>query len=258
MKICSFTIIIALTLIISNLSRAEVVIRPDRLYQEAIMAMENNRFKEAIKLMESSVNNGLKGDKLLDAYKKLYYVNTIIGDAKKSKYYETTCINRINSFKPILNNQTGIELYKVNTSYYEISKYNNIYPKNTKLLYQRVVNANTSAVTETPCLVDYNSGFDASAYITDAKYVFNNGFSVAFVEIILNRNGSRLLSEFTGDNVNKEFAIIVAGELITTMNILEKIDKGKLQFAPSYKSNVNDIYKLLAIISTIKRNTHKT
>lgn len=259
MKNIVITLLLAMFVTISNVSYAEVVVSPEKMYSEALTALENNKYNEAITLFETYVGS-IKGQnhKLNDVYIKLYYTNIISNNMKRAKYYESLCINNIKSFKPISNKQNKIEIHKV-TPYSNSAKYNkNNLPKNIKWMTQKMVDISNSAISEMPYLVDLSSGFDVSPYLSNEKGALDTQFNTPYIEITLDNKGRKLYEDFSARTVKNQFAIIVNGEIITTPTILEKINTGKLYLSPSYSEDKNYIYKLLATINTIKRSYSKS
>lgn len=108
-----------------------------------------------------------------------------------------------------------------------------VMPASSELLYQKTTDPETGVVTERPFLVKKTTLLTGDT-ISDARVAFDTRFNTPYVSISFNRQGGRLFAKITGDNVGKNLAIILDGNVYSAPNIKEKISGGSAQITGSF------------------------
>ena len=108
-------------------------------------------------------------------------------------------------------------------------------PAGTELLYERNVNRQTGAATETP-LVVYDKTVLTGDQLADANVRINSRFNEPYVAIDFNAVGAKRFDQITAANVGKRMAIVLDGTVYSAPVIRERIAGGSAQISGSFTS----------------------
>ncbi|MBI3090901.1 MAG: protein translocase subunit SecD [Candidatus Tectomicrobia bacterium] len=106
-------------------------------------------------------------------------------------------------------------------------------PLGDEIIYQRVEDKATGAVTKNPYLVKRETLLTGDL-LTNAEVNFDTQFNQPYVSITFNKIGGRLFSQITGANVRKRLAIILDNNLYSAPVIQEKIGGGQARITGSF------------------------
>ncbi|MGE5238234.1 MAG: protein translocase subunit SecD [Chloroflexota bacterium] len=106
-------------------------------------------------------------------------------------------------------------------------------PETDEILFQRVVNKETGAVTKTPFLLKKDTLLTGDL-LTEAKVNIDQRFNEPYVSITFNSAGAKIFEDITGQNVKKRLAIILDGNVYSAPVIQERIGGGNAQITGSF------------------------
>jgi len=108
-------------------------------------------------------------------------------------------------------------------------------PAGRQLLYERNVNAQTGAESETP-LVVVNKTVLTGDLLSDANVRIDTRFNEPYVAIDFNAVGAKRFDQITAANVGKRMAIVLDGTVYSAPVIRERIAGGSAQISGSFTS----------------------
>ncbi|NLA73985.1 MAG: protein translocase subunit SecD, partial [Deltaproteobacteria bacterium] len=91
-------------------------------------------------------------------------------------------------------------------------------------------------VTRTPYLLKKRSELTGK-YITDARVSIDQRDNSPYVSLSFNNQGARIFERVTGENVNRQLAIVLDGNVYSAPNINEKISGGSAQITGRFSLN---------------------
>ncbi|MBF0507166.1 MAG: protein translocase subunit SecD [Nitrospirae bacterium] len=106
-------------------------------------------------------------------------------------------------------------------------------PADDEILYQRVVNKETSVVTKRPLLLRKQALLTGDL-LTEAKVSIDQRFNEPYVSIAFNATGAKIFEDITGQNVKKRLAIILDSNVYSAPVIQERISGGNAQITGSF------------------------
>ncbi len=114
-----------------------------------------------------------------------------------------------------------------------LSKFADKIPSDDEILFERIVNRETSEVTKRPVLIKKQvlmTGQD----LTEAKVSLGDRSPFPHVAITFNAAGAKQFEEITGANVKKRMAIILDGTVYSAPVIQERISGGNAQISGNF------------------------
>ncbi|MDA8091850.1 MAG: protein translocase subunit SecD [Nitrospiraceae bacterium] len=106
-------------------------------------------------------------------------------------------------------------------------------PADDEILFSRVTNPDTGAVTETPYLLKKQTLLTGE-YLTEARVAIDPRFNEPYVELKFNPEGAKLFDQITAANVKKRLAIILDNNVYSAPVIRERISGGSAQISGSF------------------------
>ncbi|HBR18260.1 MAG: protein-export membrane protein SecD [Deltaproteobacteria bacterium RIFCSPLOWO2_12_FULL_43_16] len=106
-------------------------------------------------------------------------------------------------------------------------------PEGDELLYERRVDKESGAVSQTPYLIKKEAILTGDL-LTDARVAIDSQFNEPYVSLTFDREGARIFDNVTGQNVNKRMAIILDGNVYSAPVIRERISGGRAQISGSF------------------------
>ncbi|MBN1140260.1 MAG: protein translocase subunit SecD [Deltaproteobacteria bacterium] len=106
-------------------------------------------------------------------------------------------------------------------------------PAGTRLLYEKRVNRQTGAVTETPIVVFEKTSLTGDL-LSDAQVRIDNRFNEPYVSIDFNALGAKRFDQITAANVGKRLAIILDDTVYSAPVIRERISGGNAMISGSF------------------------
>lgn len=106
-------------------------------------------------------------------------------------------------------------------------------PPGSQLLYERNVNKQTGAVTETPIVVESKTVLTGDL-LSDAQVRISNRFNEAYVSIDFNAIGAKRFDQVTAANVGRRMAIVLDDTVYSAPVIRERISGGSAQISGSF------------------------
>ncbi|PLY01669.1 MAG: protein translocase subunit SecD [Desulfuromonas sp.] len=103
-------------------------------------------------------------------------------------------------------------------------------PLGTELLYEKNVNRQTGAVTETPIVVETRTSLTGD-YLKDAQVRIDTRFNEPYVTIDFNSVGAKRFEQITAANVGRQMAIILDDSVYSAPVIRERIAGGSAQIS---------------------------
>ena len=108
-------------------------------------------------------------------------------------------------------------------------------PQGDQLLYERRVNKNTGAVTETPIVVKSKTVLTGDL-LSDAQVRIDSRYNEPYVSIDFNPVGAKRFDQITAANVGKRMAIVLDDTVYSAPVIRERISGGSAQISGSFTS----------------------
>ncbi len=99
-------------------------------------------------------------------------------------------------------------------------------PPGREILYQVEEDPETQRTAKRPFLLKKRTLL-TGAYLTDARVQIDNQFNEPYVSINFDKKGARIFERITGDNVNKQLAIVLDNSVYSAPVIQEKIAGGQ-------------------------------
>ena len=99
-------------------------------------------------------------------------------------------------------------------------------PPGSEILYQINEDPDTGRIRKTPYLVRKRTPL-TGADLTDARVQINSQYNEPYVSMEFSRKGGRIFERITGENVNKQLAIVLDNTIYSAPNIKQKISGGK-------------------------------
>jgi len=99
-------------------------------------------------------------------------------------------------------------------------------PPGSELLYQVNEDPETGRVSKVPYLIKKRTPL-TGADLTDARVQINPQYNEPYVAMDFSRKGGRIFERITGENVNKQLAIVLDNTVYSAPNIKQKISGGK-------------------------------
>ena len=99
-------------------------------------------------------------------------------------------------------------------------------PPGREVLYKVDEDPQTQRTTKTPYLLKKRTLL-TGAYLTDARVQIDSQFNEPYVSINFDKKGARIFERITGDNVNKQLAIVLDNSVYSAPVIQEKIAGGQ-------------------------------
>ena len=108
-------------------------------------------------------------------------------------------------------------------------------PPGSEVLYQTVEDPSTGRTIKTPYLLKKHTLL-TGAYLTDARVEIDSQYNEPYVSIEFDRNGARIFSEVTEENVKKRLAIVLDNNVYSAPVIQEKIAGGKARITGNFSA----------------------
>ncbi len=99
-------------------------------------------------------------------------------------------------------------------------------PPGSEILYQINEDPDTGRIRKTPYLIRKRTPL-TGADLTDARVQINSQYNEPYVSMDFSRKGGRIFERITGENVNKQLAIVLDNTIYSAPNIKQKISGGK-------------------------------
>lgn len=112
-------------------------------------------------------------------------------------------------------------------------KFGSKIPQGDEILFERIVNRETGAVTKRPVLLKKDVLLSGDL-LTEARVTIDQRFNEPYVSITFNSTGAKIFEDITGQNVKKRLAIILDGNIYSAPVIQEKIGGGNAQITGSF------------------------
>ncbi|TAN41677.1 MAG: protein translocase subunit SecD [Nitrospirae bacterium] len=112
-------------------------------------------------------------------------------------------------------------------------KFDSKIPKSDEILFERIINRETGAVTKRPMLLKKEVLLSGDL-LTEARVTIDQRFNEPYVSITFNSTGAKIFEDITGQNVKKRLAIILDGNIYSAPVIQEKIAGGNAQITGSF------------------------
>lgn len=106
-------------------------------------------------------------------------------------------------------------------------------PAGTELLYEKNVNRQTGAVSETPTVVESRTTLTGD-YLSDAQVRIDTRFNEPYVTIDFNSVGAKRFEQITAANTGRRMAIILDDSVYSAPVIRERIAGGSAQISGSF------------------------
>jgi preprotein translocase subunit SecD len=106
-------------------------------------------------------------------------------------------------------------------------------PEDAEVLYERISDPVTGAVSETPLVVQ-KKALITGDLLTDAQVRIDSQFNQPYVSIEFNSLGGRLFDQVTAANVGKRFAIVLDSNVYSAPVIRERISGGSAQISGNF------------------------
>jgi len=106
-------------------------------------------------------------------------------------------------------------------------------PEDAEVLYERITDPVTGAVSETPFVVQ-KKALITGDLLTDAQVRIDSQFNQPYVSIEFNSLGGRLFDQVTAANVGKRFAIVLDSNVYSAPVIRERISGGSAQISGNF------------------------
>ena len=232
-------------------SNAFGVVDASKSYQAGIEAIESGSYSKAFNLLKQALDAGLYGERLTQAYLKIYYVSIILNDKQNIQFYEDQCKKKSSDFSPLPNSPFILEIYLIDDKHdvVKVIRSGNI-PEGSKILFE--FQRTSSYIRKMPYLVKKDS-FDFSKLISDVKIQMANRFTEKCLLLRLNETGTKMWNKITKENINKRCLLVLNNEVLVAPYIREEIKGGKIFFRPN---EANDIHGLLALIKLNSRGNN--
>ncbi len=101
-------------------------------------------------------------------------------------------------------------------------------PPGDEILYQRIVDPDTGAVTRKPYLIKKKTLLTGDV-LKDAQVRINSQYGEPYVSITFDSRGAEIFEKITGENVKKRLAIILDNNVYSAPVIQERIAGGRAQ-----------------------------
>ena len=108
-----------------------------------------------------------------------------------------------------------------------------ILPPGGQLLYEKQVNKQTGAVTETPMVVESKTSLTGDL-LSDAQVRIDNRFNEPYVAIDFNPVGAKRFDQITAAGVGRRMAIVLDNTIYSAPVIRERISGGSAQISGSF------------------------
>lgn len=109
-------------------------------------------------------------------------------------------------------------------------------PPGGEILYQKIVDRNTGAVTRRPYLLKKRALMTGDV-ITDARMRIKSDFNEPYVSLDFDSRGARLFDQITAENVRKRLAIVLDNNVYSAPVIQERISGGKAQITGGFTAD---------------------
>ncbi len=106
-------------------------------------------------------------------------------------------------------------------------------PPGDEILYQKVADKETGAVTRRPFLLKKRALMTGDV-LTDARMRIKSDFNEPYVSLDFDARGARLFDQITAENVKKRLAIVLDNNVYSAPVIQERISGGKAQISGSF------------------------
>jgi preprotein translocase subunit SecD len=128
-------------------------------------------------------------------------------------------------------------------------------PPGSEILYQKIVDRNTGAVTRRPYLLKKRALMTGDV-ITDARMRIKSDFNEPYVSLDFDSRGARLFDQITAENVKKRLAIVLDNNVYSAPVIQERISGGKAQitggFTPEEATDLAIVLRAGALPAPVK------
>ncbi|MDA8087660.1 MAG: protein translocase subunit SecD [Nitrospiraceae bacterium] len=114
-----------------------------------------------------------------------------------------------------------------------VSQFAGKIPADDEILFGKVTNPDTGAVTETPYLLKKLTLLTGE-YLTEARVAIDPRFNEPYVELKFNPEGAKLFDQITAANVKKRLAIILDNNVYSAPVIRERISGGSAQISGNF------------------------
>ena len=108
-------------------------------------------------------------------------------------------------------------------------------PEESEVLYQRVENKETGAVTKDPFLLKKRTVLTGET-LTGAEVRFDSDFNEPYVSLNFNSVGAMIFQQVTRENIKKRLAIVLDGNVYSAPVIQDEIAGGRAQITGSFTS----------------------
>ncbi|MBI1821902.1 MAG: protein translocase subunit SecD [Nitrospirae bacterium] len=105
-------------------------------------------------------------------------------------------------------------------------------PEGDEILFERIVDKETQAVTKRPYLVKKRSLLTGDR-LSDARMSFDE-FNKPYVSVTFDSNGARQFESITGENIKKRLAIILDRNIYSAPVIQDRISGGRAQISGGF------------------------
>ncbi len=109
-------------------------------------------------------------------------------------------------------------------------------PPGRQVLYQVEEDPETQRTTKRPFLLKKRTLL-TGAYLTEARVEIDNQFNEPYVSIKFDKKGARIFERITGDNVNKQLAIVLDNNVYSAPVIQEKIAGGQARITGRFTAD---------------------
>ncbi len=114
-----------------------------------------------------------------------------------------------------------------------IDKFSSKIGNDNIILFQRVVNKETGAVTKVPYLLKKDSLLTGDT-LSEARVNIDQRFNEPYVSITFDPTGAKIFEDITSQNIKKRLAIILDGNVYSAPVIQEKISGGNAQITGNF------------------------
>ncbi|HIE79589.1 MAG TPA: protein translocase subunit SecD, partial [Nitrospinaceae bacterium] len=108
-------------------------------------------------------------------------------------------------------------------------------PEDSEILYQRVVDKETGAVTKEPFLIRKRTVLTGET-LTGAEVRFDSDFNEPYVSLTFNSVGAMIFQQVTRENIKKRLAIVLDGNVYSAPVIQDEIAGGRAQITGGFTS----------------------
>jgi preprotein translocase subunit SecD len=112
------------------------------------------------------------------------------------------------------------------------AEYDSKIPEGDEILFERIENKDTGAVTKRPYLIKKRAEMTGDM-LSDARVSIGD-YNEPYVSITMNSTGARLFEKITGENIQKRLAIILDNNVYSAPVIQDKISGGRAQITGRY------------------------